>query len=113
MSLDPISIISIVLIQIGSRHIKFDITNAQEEIIKHPITQIILFGCLIYVTTKDILTTIIVIIVSYLVIYVLLNENSQFNILSDNWLYNKKLTNIQNIVSYKEIYKNNLEIYHK
>ena len=109
-SFDPLAILSIVFLQLGSKYIKLDITNAQEEIIKHPLSQIILFGCLIFFTTKNIYITIIVVIISYLFIHILFNEKHDLNVLPTEWLYRNNY--IKEINSNKDLYINNLNKYH-
>ncbi len=111
-ALDPLGIMSLVLMQLGGKYINFNLTKGQEELVKHPITQVIIFGCIIYFTTKNIVITVIVVMISYILIHILFNEYSEFNIFSEDWLYKNKIIKNKSISS-KELYKNNIDKYHK
>ena len=105
---DPVSILAILLMQIGSRHFMLEITEAQKRILKHPIIQGLIFLTIIYFSTRDIYLSIVILIICYLFIYVLFNENNRFNILSKVWLKKEGIIKDNNIQSYKELYNNNL-----
>lgn len=106
---DPVSILGILLMQIGSRHFMLEMTEAQKKILKHPIIQLLIFLTIIYFSTRDIYLSIVILIICYLCIYVLFNENSKYNILSKVWLKKEGIIKDDNIQSYKDIYNNNLK----
>jgi hypothetical protein len=106
---DPISIFGILLMQIGSRYFTLELTEAQIRILKYPIVQALIFFTILYFSTRDINLTIIIFFMSYLFIYILFNENNNYNILSKIWLKKEGILNDPNIQSSKEIYNNNLE----
>lgn len=107
---DPLSTLSVILLQIGSRHLKFDITAAQEKIISHPYMQIIIFISIVYFSTKNLTSTIIIVCLTYIFIYVLFNENSEYHVLSKKWLHSQKILH-DNTSSTKELYIYNLKYY--
>lgn len=77
----------------------------------HPVTQIAMYSSIIYFTTKNVLLTCVIVILSYLFLFILFNEKHELNILPKAWLYKEKLIS-QKEASCKEIYKNNVEKYH-
>jgi len=105
-SFDPILILSVVLIQIGARHIDLELTDFQKKLLKNKIIQaIILFG-LIYIPIRDIKKTIIILLMIYLIIYVIFNENHNYNLFSKRYLYNEGIITKFNDI--KQKYYNNL-----
>lgn len=82
VELDPISLLSIILIQVGSRHLQIELTEYQKNILKKPITQAIILTALIYVSTKDIKMALITVFSIYLLTHIILNEDHPFSILS-------------------------------
>lgn len=112
-SFDPIYILSIILIQIANRHMRIDMTKAQEKIIMHPYTQYLMYICVIYFTTKNIPFTLITILFTYIFAFILLNENHKLNILPKQWLYNENIINEIPNKNNKLIYKENIYKYHQ
>ena len=106
-NLDPLLIISMILMQIGARYLDLELTDFQRQIIKNRIVQaIILFG-IIYIPVRDIKKTILIIFLIYLIIHVLLNENHKFNIYSKKWLYTEGI--IKEYTDFKNKYYMNLK----
>jgi hypothetical protein len=106
-NLDPLLIISMILMQIGARYLDLELTEFQRQIIKNRIVQaIILFG-IIYIPVRDIKKTILIIFLIYLIIHVLLNENHKFNIYSKKWLYTEGI--IKEYTDFKNKYYMNLK----
>lgn len=102
---DPILIGSIILMQIGARHLEIELTDFQKKILKHKIVQtIILFG-LIYVAVRDVFKTIIIILIIYLIVYVIFNENNNYNLFSKKHLYNEGIIKDYNDIK-KKYYTN-------
>ena len=82
VELDPISLLSIILIQVGSRHLQIELTDYQKNFLKKPITQATILTALIYVSTKDIKIALITVLSLYFLVQVDLNEEHPFSILS-------------------------------
>jgi hypothetical protein len=110
LAFDPLVSISFLFFQIGSRYLKIDVTKAQAKILSHPYVQGILYISIVYYSTRNIENTIIIFVMSYILVNILLNENSQYNILPSKLLYEENLSDI--LVSYRENYKTNFEKYH-
>lgn len=108
---DPMLSLVIIMLQVGNKYLKYDVTKAQEKILMLPHMQFAMYFCIMYFYTKSIPYTIFIVAVSTLLLYVLLNENSKFHILPKVWLYEEKLID-KKVVSEKEVYKNNLQIFH-
>lgn len=108
---DPLILFSIMLLQIANRYMKINITKAQEKLINHPYSQIIMYFCIIYFATRNVFNTVIIVIVSYVFMNILFNENNKHNIFSKSWLYKENLIN-EPLPSYKDEYKNNIKNLH-
>lgn len=106
-NLDPLLIVSMILMQIGARYLDLELTDFQKQMIKNRIVQaIILFG-IIYIPVRDIKKTFLIIFLIYLIIYVLLNENHRYNIYSKKWLYTEGI--IKEYNDFKDKYYSNLK----
>jgi hypothetical protein len=110
INFDPLSIMTIVLVQIGGKYLNFEITKAQEKILKHPIVQSIIFFSIIYITTKNLLLSFTILVLTYIMFKILFNENHKYNILSNEWLKKEGLLIHDNIVSLKNLYYHNMKI---
>lgn len=110
LAFDPLVSISFLFFQIGSRYLKFDVTKVQARILSHPYVQIVLYASVVYYSTRSLLHTVTIVAMSYILLKILLNENSEYNILPSKLLYEEKLSDV--LVSYRENYKENFEKYH-
>lgn len=88
MSLDAAFIngITMLFMQLGSRNFQFNFTDAQQKLLKHPVSQVLLLVAMFYAPTRNIFLSILIVILYYLVTYVLLNELHPLNLYSTNWL---------------------------
>lgn len=105
-ALDPILILSLVVMNIGAKFLDIKLTDFQQKLIKNHIVQGLILFSIIYIGTRDIIKSIIIVCIIYLLIYVLLNENHQFNIYSKKLLYNEGI--IQNYNNIKDKYYLNI-----
>ncbi len=103
---DPILIASVIFMQIGARYLDLELTDFQKKLLKNKVIQgVILFG-LIYVPVRDIQKTIMILLMIYLIIYVMFNENNNYNLFSKKYLYNEGI--ITNYNDIKKKYYTNL-----
>jgi hypothetical protein len=103
---DPVLIVSVIIMQIGARHLDLELTEFQKKLIKNKIVQsLILFG-LIYIPVRDIGKSIMILILIYLIIYVMFNENNNYNLFSKKYLYKEGI--ISNYNDFKKRYYDNL-----
>ncbi len=105
-SLDPLLIISLVVMNIGAKFLDIKLTDFQQKLIKNHMVQALILFSIIYIGTREIIKSIIIVIIIYLLLYVLLNENHQFNIYSKKLLYNEGI--IQNYNHIKDKYYLNI-----
>jgi len=95
LQIDPLSILSIMMIQIGSKHLVFELTDKQKQLLKHPFMQYLILLSLLYLSTKDIRIALFISIIIYISVYILFNDNSPFSILIDDLdiddLYNNNI----------------------
>jgi hypothetical protein len=107
-NIEPLSILFFIVVQIGGRYLKLDLTPAQQKLINNSIFQSIILISIIYMSTKNFTNSIIIVIVIYICIHILFNEHHKYNILSRKWLYDEKIieTEYNNI---KDIYIKNIK----
>jgi|TARA_B100001758_G_C18415560_1_gene619275 hypothetical protein len=101
---DPISYLQLIFIHIGGRFLKFNITPVQEKILNSKITQGLIFYSLLLFSTKDATKAFIIVFISYLLLYFILNENSKYNMISKKWLIKNKFIEDDNFISDKQLY---------
>ena len=89
---------SIALIHIGSKYLTLELTEYQKEMLKHPLSQIIILVAILYTSTKDIKKTLLLVTTIYIFIYVIFNENYKNNKLN-NIKKNKKSKIVSKIKS--------------
>jgi hypothetical protein len=100
-SMDPLLILSLVIMNIGAKFLDIKLTDFQQKLIKNHIVQALILFSMVYIGTRDIIKSIIIVVMIYLLIYVLLNENHQFNIYSKKLLYNEGIINNYNDIKDK------------
>jgi len=106
MSFDPLLIASIILMQVGARHLELGLTDFQKKLLKNNIIQaIILFG-IVYIPVRDIFKTFFIVCAIYLLIHVFLNEKHRYNVFSKQWLYAEGI--IKEYKNIKDSYYKNL-----
>jgi len=105
-SFDPILIGSLILMQIGARHLDIELTDFQKKILKHKIVQVIILFGLIYIPVRDIGKTLMIVALIYLIVYVIFNENNNYNLFSKKYLYKERI--ISNYNDFKKKYYDNL-----
>ena len=104
LQFDPLSIATILLMQIGGRYLNFNLTKAQEKMISHPYIQGIIFFSIIYITTKNIYLSVVILMITFISINILFNENHKYNIISKTWLNNEGISINGDIIDLKKLY---------
>lgn len=107
-NVEPLSILMLLLVQVGGRFLKFELTKAQEKLIQNSIVQAIILFAIVFITTKNLLTSILLVTLVHVCMHILFNENSRYNILSKKWLQNEKLLKDDKLTSLKDIYYRNI-----
>jgi hypothetical protein len=107
-TLEPLSIIFLILVQIGGRYLKIELTPAQQKIINNVVIQSIILFAIILMATKNIANSLIIVCFTYLCINILFNENHKYNILSKKWLIEENIISGNDYKSLKDIYINNI-----
>ena len=107
--IEPLSIMFLILVQFGGRYLKIELTQAQQKIINNAIFQTILLFSIVFMATKSLAKSVIIVSLLYIFINVLFNENHKYNVLSKKWLIREKILKNTNIKSLKDIYKKNIE----
>ena len=111
--MDALGIVSAFIMQIGVRHVSFDMTDAQRKLMQHPIVKGIVLFSMFYVTTRSLLVGALFTLAYFVIIIVLLNETHTFNVFSRPWLvkngFLKKEYFEDDHSSLMDRYKRNLE----
>jgi len=108
VTIEPLSMIFLILVQIGGRFLKIELTPAQQKIINNVIIQSIILFAIILMTTKNIVNSLIIVCFIYLCVKILFNENHKYNILSKRWLVEENIISSNDYKSLKDIYKKNI-----
>jgi hypothetical protein len=108
VTIEPLSMIFLILVQIGGRFLKIELTPAQQKIINNVIIQSIILFAIILMATKNIVNSFIIVSFIYLCVNILFNENHKYNILSRRWLIQENIISSNDYKSLKEIYKKNI-----
>ena len=111
-ALDPILIFSVIAMQVGARYLELDLTDFQKKLLKNKIVQTLILLGLIYIPIRDIKRSIFVLILIYLAIYVLFNENNYYNLFPKKFLYNQGILKDYNDLK-KKYYDNYLNLFKK
>jgi hypothetical protein len=108
---DPLLSLSVIFLQVSNKYLKINTTKAQEKILMHPFSQALMYSVIIFYTTRSVAITMFILTLSYLIFFVLFNEQHRFNLYPREWLYKEHLIN-NKPVSYKDTYKTNVKNYH-
>lgn len=107
--IEPASYLQLIFMHIGGRFLKFKVTPVQEKILDNKITQALIFYSLLLFSTKSMLKAFIIIVLSYLLLFILLNEKSEYNLISKKWLIDNKFIKDSKYVSNIDLYNNNFD----
>lgn len=105
--IEPASYFQLIFMHIGGRFLKFKVTPVQEKILDNKITQALIFYSLLLFSTKSMLKAFIIIVLSYLLLFILLNEKSEYNLISKKWLIDNKFIKDSKYVSNIDLYNSN------
>ena len=108
VTIEPLSMIFLILVQIGGRFLKIELTPAQQKIINNVVIQSIILFAIILMATKNIVNSLIIVCFIYLCVKILFNENHKYNILSKRWLVEENIISSNDYKSLKDIYKKNI-----
>ena len=107
-TIEPLSMIFLILVQVGGRYLRIELTPAQHKIINNVVVQSIILFAIILMATKNIANSLIIVCFTYLCINILFNENHKYNILSKKWLIDENIISGNDYKSLKDIYINNI-----
>jgi len=108
MTLEPLSMIFLILVQIGGRYLKIELTPAQQKIVNNIVIQGIILFAIILMATKNVTNSLIIVCIIYLCAKILFNENHKYNILSKKWLIEENIISGGDYKSLKELYIKNI-----
>lgn len=108
VTIEPLSMIFLILVQVGGRYLKIELTPAQQKIINNIVIQSIILFAIILMATKNVVNSLIIVCFIYLCIKILFNENHKYNILSKKWLIEENIISSNNYKSLKDIYIKNI-----
>jgi len=108
VTIEPLSMIFLILVQVGGRYLKIELTPAQQKIINNVVIQSIILFAIILMATKNVVNSLIIVCFIYLCVKILFNENHKYNILSKKWLMEENIISSNNYKSLKDIYIKNI-----
>jgi len=110
ITLEPLSMIFLILVQIGGRYLKIELTPAQQKIVNNVVIQSVILFAIILMATKNIANSLIIVCFIYLCANILFNENHKYNILSKKWLIDENIILGNDYKSLKDIYIKNISL---
>lgn len=108
VTMEPLSMIFLILVQVGGRYLRIELTPAQQKIINNVVIQSLILFAIILMATKNVVNSLIIVSFVYLCVKILFNENHKYNILSKKWLMEENIISSNNYKSLKEIYMKNI-----
>jgi|APGre2960657505_1045072.scaffolds.fasta_scaffold03287_3 hypothetical protein len=108
VTMEPLSMIFLILVQVGGRYLRIELTPAQQKIINNVVIQSLILFAIILMATKNIVNSLIIVSFVYLCVKILFNENHKYNILSKKWLMEENIISSNNYKSLKDIYIKNI-----
>lgn len=112
-SIDPLVVVAAFMMHTGARHIQFDLTDAQKQVMAHPTTKMIILFGMFYISTRNLVVSVFLVVLYNLAIHVLLNEKHPWNLFSYSWLVDQGIidnTHNSDEASIIDIYKKNLDM---
>lgn len=107
-TIEPMSMIFLILVQVGGRYLRIELTPAQQKIINNVVIQSIILFAIILMATKNIGNSLIIVCFIYLCVNILFNENHKYNVLSKKWLVEENIISSANYKSLKDTYLKNI-----
>jgi len=105
------AVASAFLMHTGARHITFDLTNAQKQLLSQPLSKLIILAAMFYISTRSLIWSTTLLVIYYVTINMFLNENHSLNVFSPSWLVaNGYVEQHSYDPEYTEMYKKNLEM---
>ena len=92
--------------QIGSRFIQFNLTDAQKKLIQNPVSQSLLLLFMFYAASRRLVVSVVMVVLYYVVTFILLNEKHPLNIYSRKWLMREGF--IDQVEDVKKVYYENI-----
>lgn len=84
-----VAFLSTLMFNIGNRHVVFNFTERQRDLISHPVTQNLIMFSMFYMGTRKAALAAVMWVVYFIVLRVLLNENHAWNLFPQSWLREK------------------------
>lgn len=78
--------LTMILMNIGGRYIEFELSSTHKKFLSSKIAQYVLLFIIVFTTTRDIMTSIIVTVIFILVVFNLLHEKSNICILPKSFI---------------------------
>jgi cellulose synthase/poly-beta-1,6-N-acetylglucosamine synthase-like glycosyltransferase len=84
--MDALLIVSAFMMQVGARHIAFDMTDGQRKLMQHPYAKGLVLFSMFFFTTRSALFAGVCTLAYFLMAWYLMNETSKYNLISRPWL---------------------------
>jgi hypothetical protein len=83
--------ISLLLLNVGSRHIVMDLGKFNENILANSIVKKFVLFCMFFVATRDVLVSLVLTLCFSVIVYGLLNENSRYTLVPHDQSIKQKI----------------------
>ena len=100
--------LSMFFMQLGARNVQFQFTDAQKKILQHPYTQVFLMTAMFYAPTRNIVLSVLLVLLYYVATRILLNEVHPLNVYSKHWLAKEGFSSKDTVETLKNNYFTNL-----
>lgn len=104
MDLPIANALAMIGMQVGARFVQFNLTDAQKKLVQHPISQSLLLLFMFFAASRNIVLSLVMVGLYYVVVFVLLNESHMLNIYSRNWLMKEGFMEGDTVAALKEAY---------
>lgn len=83
--MDLLTLVSTFVMQVGSRHVVMDLTDAQKKLVHQPGVQALFLFVMFYMATRSVAVAAAMLAAFYLMLHVWLNEHSRYSLLPRAW----------------------------
>lgn len=98
--------VTLIIMNMGSRFVIGDVTKVHEKLLSNEVVKKIVVFCIFFVTTRDIMISIILTFAFIVVLDGLMNEKSRFNLLPNDYKKGPTKLQYQEALEIIEKYKN-------
>jgi len=104
MDLSLANALAMITMQVSARFVQFNLTEAQKKLIQHPVSQSLLLLFMFFAASRKLFLSLGMVVLYYVVVFILLNEEHVLNIYSRQWLAKEGFIEGDSVATIKETY---------